>query len=266
MLTLSHFSSIVQEAYRNGVPRGHERAILREYLQCEMLSLLFEIPESANLAFIGGTSLRLLYDLDRFSEDLDFDCFQAGKENVVPPLSQLSLALQRREYDVVFRQKNSQSERGCTFVFSKLLYLLGLSGYTDETLKIKFDYTYQKLRKTEMRLLNRFGFAEQIVTLPLSILCARKAHALINRKRLQPRDLYDLAWFFTRRIAPDEQTLHSGGIDSRGALLEKINALYASRAGQIAEYERDIRPFLIDPKNIRLIRLLPSLAKSVLLS
>lgn len=264
MLTPSQFLSITQEAYRSGIPRGHERAILREYLQCEILALLFEHPDSKNLAFIGGTSLRLLFDLDRFSEDLDFDCFFAGKKQSSVPTAYLVAALQRRGYDVTFREKKSEEERGGTFVFQKLLHLYGLSGHTDETLKIKIDYTHQQTRATEVQLLNRFGFAEQIATLPLSVLCARKAHALMHRKRLQARDLYDLAWFFSRRIAPDEKTLSAVGAGTQRQLLKWIQELYASRAPQIAGYERDIMPFLIDPKNVKLIRLLPSLAESVL--
>ncbi len=264
MLTISQFSSIVQEAYRNGVPHGHERSILREYLQCEILSLIFEHPDSKNFAFIGGTSLRLLFNLDRFSEDLDFDYFMPSTKKATPLFLYLTSALQRRGYDVVFREKNSQTDRGGVLVFSKLFYLLGLSGYADEALKIKIDYTNQRKGETEVSLLNRFGFAEQITTLPLSILCARKAHALMNRKRLQGRDLYDLAWFFSRRITPDEKTLLAIGIESSIQLLEWIKKLYESRGSEIAGYERDISPFLIDSNNVKLIRLLPSLAVSIL--
>ena len=263
MLTISQYASIVKEAQLNGIPRGHERAILREYLQCELLTLLFEHPDSKNLAFIGETSLRLLFGLDRFSENLDFDCFLTQKKAAIP-FQYLALALQRRGYDVIFREKNTQSEHGGTFVFLKLLHLYGLSGHITETLKIKIDFTYQELRETEIRTLNRFGFAEQIITLPLSVLCARKVHALINRKRLQTRDLYDLAWFFSRRIAPNEEILSAIGIGSKLQVLEWIQGLYISRISQIAGYERDILPFLIDPNSVKLIRLLPSLAENVL--
>ncbi|MBI2645310.1 nucleotidyl transferase AbiEii/AbiGii toxin family protein [Candidatus Uhrbacteria bacterium] len=264
MLTPSQYSAIIKEAYAHGMPQGHERAILREYLQCELLTLLFEHPDSKNLACIGGTSLRLLFDLDRFSEDLDFDCFLTQKKKTAIPFQYLASTLQRRGYDVVFRKKNTQTERGGTFVFSKLLHLYELSGHTTETLKIKIDFTYQEARETEIRILNRFGFAEQIITLPLSVLCARKVYALIHRKRLQARDLYDLAWFFSRRVTPDEGTLSVIGIGSVLQVLEWIQELYRSHASQIAGYERDILPFLLDPNNVKLIRLLPSLAENVL--
>ncbi|MBI4272395.1 nucleotidyl transferase AbiEii/AbiGii toxin family protein [Candidatus Uhrbacteria bacterium] len=265
MVTSTQFSVILDEAYRSGIPHGHERAILREYIQCELLTMLYELPQSNHLAFIGGTSLRLLHDLDRFSEDLDFDAFASrGDESI--PFAHLEVGLRRRGYSTVFKKKRGDSDRGGTFTFTNILFNLGLSRHKDETLKIKIEYTKQpKNKRTDIRTLNRFGFAEQIITLPLDILCARKVHALFGRMRLQPRDLYDLGWFFSRRIVPDEHTLRMVDIHSQNELLSRILALYKTHHSNIANYERDILPFLVDPKNVKLIRLLPSLAQSVLL-
>lgn len=265
MLNKTSFSSILQEAYRTGTPHGHEHAILREYLQCEILALLFELPESKDLAFIGGTSLRLLHNLDRFSEDLDFDFF--GKTRTGIPIPSLCEILTQRGYESAYRKKkeSGDAERGGALVFSNLLFPLGISPHHDQVLNIKIDYTQQINRGTEIRTLNRFGFAEQIITLPLEMLCARKIHALFSRKRLQPRDLYDLAWFFSRRIKPDLETLRKhANIKSFDVLLSQINTLYARHKINIDAYERDMLPFLIDPKNSKLIRLLPSLAASLL--
>lgn len=48
--------------------------MLKEYVQLLVLDILSTSPSVRKLAFIGGTSLRLLKGIDRFSEDLDFDC------------------------------------------------------------------------------------------------------------------------------------------------------------------------------------------------
>ena len=45
---------------------------LREYLQLLILKILDEKGYFRHMAFVGGTALRILYDLKRFSEDLDF--------------------------------------------------------------------------------------------------------------------------------------------------------------------------------------------------
>jgi len=51
---------------------GEKLNRLREYLQTFILHSFHESEAFANLAFVGGTALRFLFQLPRFSEDLDF--------------------------------------------------------------------------------------------------------------------------------------------------------------------------------------------------
>lgn len=67
------WEDILKEAERRGLSSTKKRAILREFLQVKLLTALYHLSGCQNLALIGGTSLRLLRGLDRFSEDLDFD-------------------------------------------------------------------------------------------------------------------------------------------------------------------------------------------------
>lgn len=46
--------------------------LVREYLQARSLQSLQRAGAMQTLAFHGGTSLRFLYDIPRYSEDLDF--------------------------------------------------------------------------------------------------------------------------------------------------------------------------------------------------
>ena len=46
--------------------------LLREYLQAFVLRSLHESEAFVHLSFVGGTALRFLFNLPRFSEDLDF--------------------------------------------------------------------------------------------------------------------------------------------------------------------------------------------------
>ncbi len=46
--------------------------ILREYLQNYLLFLMYKTGMSDKIFFVGGTALRFLYRIKRFSEDLDF--------------------------------------------------------------------------------------------------------------------------------------------------------------------------------------------------
>ena len=56
------------------------RFMLREYLQCRILEILFNSDFRNQFAFLGGTCLRLIHDNQRFSEDLDFDNFNIMAE------------------------------------------------------------------------------------------------------------------------------------------------------------------------------------------
>lgn len=47
-------------------------SILREYIQIRFLNELYSLPDSGKLVFKGGTALRLLFESNCFSEELDF--------------------------------------------------------------------------------------------------------------------------------------------------------------------------------------------------
>ena len=46
--------------------------LVRELLQVQILKFFDKAKAFDSMAFVGGTALRIIYDLDRFSEDLDF--------------------------------------------------------------------------------------------------------------------------------------------------------------------------------------------------
>ena len=49
-----------------------DKYFLKEYIQLLILDYLSTTPFIRKITFIGGTSLRLVKGIDRFSEDLDF--------------------------------------------------------------------------------------------------------------------------------------------------------------------------------------------------
>lgn len=60
--------------------RRFDRYMLKEYLQLLILDKLTTTPFITKMVFIGGTNLRLIQGIDRFSEDLDFDCKGLSEE------------------------------------------------------------------------------------------------------------------------------------------------------------------------------------------
>ncbi|MEW6408487.1 MAG: nucleotidyl transferase AbiEii/AbiGii toxin family protein, partial [Patescibacteria group bacterium] len=61
------------EKYLNKVQPDLKQNILREFLQVLILKTLYGSKYNTALIFMGGTCLRICYDIPRFSEDLDFN-------------------------------------------------------------------------------------------------------------------------------------------------------------------------------------------------
>ena len=57
--------------------------MLKEYLQLLILDYLTTTPYIKKIALIGGTNLRLTKGIDRFSEDIDFDCKDLSKQEFI---------------------------------------------------------------------------------------------------------------------------------------------------------------------------------------
>ena len=51
----------------------HQRVMLKEILQSYVLSFLYNHKDYRFLNFYGGTCLRVIYNLNRMSEDIDLD-------------------------------------------------------------------------------------------------------------------------------------------------------------------------------------------------
>ena len=108
--------------------------ILKEYIQCQVLEYLSRQPEASGMNFIGGTCLRLVHGINRFSEDLDFDC----KNLEVPQFRRLTdrllVFLENSGYKVEAKNKESDQLKAFrrSIYFPELLYSLKLSGYKEQ--------------------------------------------------------------------------------------------------------------------------------------
>jgi predicted nucleotidyltransferase component of viral defense system len=80
-----------------------KKNVLREYLRHVILRELFDLEVLEKLVFHGGTALRILHGLERFSEDLDFYSRYPDDEiELASSLDQLEKRLYRQGYDISF--------------------------------------------------------------------------------------------------------------------------------------------------------------------
>src|SRR5690554_5979860 len=82
-----------------------EKQMLKEYLQLMIMDYLSSTPYARKINFIGGTNLRLVKGIDRFSEDLEFDCKDLSKDEFMEMTDAVLLFLERSGWRVEVRDK-----------------------------------------------------------------------------------------------------------------------------------------------------------------
>ena len=120
---------------------GFDKHILKEYLQLMILDYLSSTPSIQKMAFIGGTNLRLVKGIDRFSEDLDFDCKDLSKEEFIEITNGVIQFLERSGLRVEAKDKENPKLTAFrrNIHFPELLFDLGLSGHKEERFLIKVE-------------------------------------------------------------------------------------------------------------------------------
>jgi len=237
---------------------GEERRNLaREYIQVYLLRLLHERGAQVRLAFQGGTALRLLYGLERFSEDLDFALEDPGGD---PRTDELFEALQAgcrdAGYRVGARPTGKGSVAGAMFRFEGLPRDLDLTADPRQALsvKVEIDTRPPEGAGCETTLVNRF-FPIALRHHDLASLFAGKLHAVLTRPWPKGRDWFDLVWYLTRHrdLEPNllllenalRQTGHRG--EWAGKWAQKARERLAGL--DWAQLTDDVYPFLQRPSD-----------------
>ncbi len=190
---------------------------LREILQQTALLGLARHHFFEHAAFYGGTALRILYGLDRYSEDLDFSLLKPNLDfNFTPFLEGMNRELKAMGFDlnVAVREKNSETGIWSAFLKANTLSLLlsiqektKITGVHPEQkiqikLEIDTDPPLAHLPIESKLVKNPIPF--YVTTYAITDLFAGKMHAVLCRnwqKRIKGRDWYDLIWYTQSGIA-----------------------------------------------------------------
>lgn len=180
------------------------RCLMREYLQARTLEALQEGGAFADWAFVGGTALRFLYSLPRFSEDLDFSIREPGVEDkFLAHLKRIKKKFSDEGYQIEIKAKADKTVRSAFIKFPALPYEMGLSPHRNETLsiKIEIDSNPPAGANLETSIVRRHCLLN-LQHYDKSSLLAGKLHALLSRKYTKGRDLYDLMWYLSDSTWP----------------------------------------------------------------
>jgi predicted nucleotidyltransferase component of viral defense system len=199
---------------------------LREIMQEIALLGLWRSKFFEKAAFYGGTALRILYGMDRFSEDLDFSLLKPMADF---QLARYGSAVERElrsfgfEATMTTREKKGESPVQSAFLKANTLQHLLTIKTADEInwpisrgqilkIKIEVDTDPPPGFVTE----NKFALQPipySIRTFALPDLFAGKMHAVLCRKwnsRVKGRDWYDLVWY-----AANHPQLHLNHLEQR---------------------------------------------------
>lgn len=114
--------------------------LMREYIQKYLLYILYKKKLYKNLIFVGGTALRFLYNIKRFSEDLDFSLSCRAKDyDFGNTLDIIEEEFTSSNYQIEIKYDMEKTVHTAFFRFPELLFECGLSSYKAEKISIKIE-------------------------------------------------------------------------------------------------------------------------------
>lgn len=208
--------------------RQFDRHLLKEYVECLALEWISRSQWAGCLTFIGGTNLRLIHGIDRFSEDLDFDCKGLSHDEFIRMTDGLIACLKKNGLPAEAKAKESENLTAYrrSVVFPGFLKALGLSAFAEERFLMKVETQDQGFPyERKMGNVSRCGYFFPVAVPPDPILCSMKLSALLTRAK--GRDFYD-AMFLLMRTQPDYGYLKSregisDAAELKTALLRKLD-------------------------------------------
>lgn len=237
--------------------------VVREYLQARILASFQRAGAFAVLAFQGGTALRFLYQIPRYSEDLDFALEGDPALYDFPRfLQQAKSDLTAEAYPVEAQLGDARTVHSARIKFRGLLSELGVSPQRDEGLMIRLE--------VDTRPPAGAGLATTVIRRYVLLnlqhhdrasLLAGKLHAVLQRDYAKGRDLYDLVWYLSdpdwplpNLIMLNNALAQSGwaqepvtGDNWRQVVWARLERLDWGQA------MKDVSPFLMDPAEVDLL-------------
>ncbi len=177
----------------------HARNAAREYLQALILAGMQKSGAMIPLAFHGGTALRFLYTLPRYSEDLDFALERdAANFDFERMLKLVKRELERFGFSPQIKMNTSRTVLSAFIQFPGLLHELNLSSHLGEKLAIKIEIdTNPPAGAVLETTIVRSHFTLHLQHHDRASLLAGKLHAILTRSYCKGRDWYDLLWYLS---------------------------------------------------------------------
>lgn len=240
-----------------------EEQATKEIIQEVALYALWRAGFFEVAAFQGGTSLRILHDLPRFSEDLDFMLKEPDPSfDWSGYLEQLLACFEEYglQAEALPKGRMEQRIKKAVIKHSSVTNQLNLSfyqGHKDQKINIKLEIDVEPPAESgyEYSYLD-FPTDYEVCHQDLDSNFALKIHALLCRGFLKGRDWYDFNWYIKQGVTPNLPHLknalvqygpwerqHDLAVDMtwlKAVMQEKINSIPWADAA--ADVERFLKP------------------------
>ncbi|MFZ1201620.1 MAG: nucleotidyl transferase AbiEii/AbiGii toxin family protein [Desulfobacterales bacterium] len=256
--------------------QGHNDYIngLREILQEVALLGLWRSKFFDKAAFYGGTALRIIYGLDRFSEDMDFSLLEpTHRFDIDGYTAFLAKEINGFGFDVrverinkakpspvqsAFLKTNTQDQLLVIETGEEILRAIPKGQLLKIKLEVDTDPPPGFATQTRY-LLQPIPFAVRAFVLP--DLFAGKMHGILCRKwksRVKGRDWYDLVWYAANHpelhLHHLEQRMRQTGNWKEDALLtsEALKNLLVDAINHldVDQARQEVEPFVRTPENL----------------
>ncbi len=206
--------SIIIERVHEMAPASviEQESCLQEIMQYFILNALAQSDFFEKAQFHGGTCLRIMERLNRFSEDLDFLLKTPDSHfEWAPYLKRIVATLEAQDIDVETREhpKRKSTVRVAmikTDIANRYLYLHlpFRSGNRNKKLKIKLEIDIDPPKGSTFRT----GYLDFPMPCPITVQTlssgfALKLHALLCRTFTKGRDWYDFLWYVRKKVQPN---------------------------------------------------------------
>ncbi len=239
---------------------------LKEIMQEIALLGLWRAKFYEHGLFYGGSALRILYGLNRFSEDLDFSLLQPAPDfDLQPYHNAIITELEGFGFEVEISAKKKvkmsqidsafiKADTKVNFLNVKVADSLVAKLHANNILKIKVEVDLDPPGHHGIEVVDIYRpIPFQVKTMPKEDLFAGKIHAILARQwqtRVKGRDYFDYLWYLGQHSALNLKhlaaRLRQSGHLTEPLTPEKFKNLLSDKFGEfdVEQAKTDISPFL----------------------
>lgn len=203
------------EAYYEFKTAEDELNALKEITQEVALYALYKAGLFEKAAFMGGTCLRVVHSIERFSEDLDFCTREVTTDFKLDQYLEEAMEVMRPYGYSLTIDKKDLSDKNIQSRFLKddsIKKVLTFKHNQDQRQKIKIKVEVDTNPPAGAREQTEFiDFPDDfpIIAYDLPSLMSGKLHALLCRPYAKGRDWYDYSWYIKNNCSPNLELLEN---------------------------------------------------------